>query len=93
MVRTTSTSNGIMVVPFRRTGVTTHSNQTAGMAPKFLSVRDFAAIYNVGVTKAYQMMGAGELPSIKIGKLTRIRIEDADSWANGLPARVASPLA
>jgi excisionase family DNA binding protein len=73
--------------------VTTHFNQATRIAPKFLSVRDFAATYNLGVTKAYQLMGAGELPSIKVGKLTRIRVEDADSWANGLPRRLADPLA
>lgn len=57
---------------------------------RLLSVREFSTLYGVGITKTYQFMNSGHLRSVKVGHSTRIRSEDAEAWAAGLPLRSAA---
>jgi excisionase family DNA binding protein len=56
---------------------------------KLLSVREFTRWAGVGMTTTYGLMKAGALKSVKIGNLTRIKIEEAERWAASLPERAA----
>jgi excisionase family DNA binding protein len=56
-------------------------------AKQFLSVREFAALYGIGLTNTYALLKRGELRALKVGVLTRIRREDAEAWAANLPVR------
>lgn len=44
-----------------------------------LKTPEAAKLLNIGKTKAWQMVYAGELPSIKIGHARRIRRSDLDA--------------
>ncbi len=52
-----------------------------------ISIKQFSASYGVGVTSAYKLIATGQLKAVKIGKLTRIRVEDAEAWNAQLPVR------
>ena len=54
------------------------------MNKPLLTIDEFKAIYGVRRTKVYEMLDKGELRAVKIGRLTRIRAEDAQMWAEGL---------
>jgi excisionase family DNA binding protein len=56
-------------------------------AKQFLSAREFAALYGIGLTNTYALLKRGELRALKFGVLTRIRREDAEVWASNLPVR------
>ena len=56
------------------------------MNKPLLSIVEFVAMYGVCRTKVYGMLQRGELRAVKIGRLTRIRAEDAQIWAEGLEA-------
>ena len=58
-----------------------------GFTKRLMTVREFAGLYGVGVTKAYEFMKDGRLRSVKVGHSTRIRTEDAEAWAASLPLR------
>ncbi|MGE5608200.1 MAG: helix-turn-helix domain-containing protein [Bacillota bacterium] len=53
---------------------------------KLLTIPEFCDAYGTKRSKTYELIAAGELPAVKIGRLTRIRVEDADAWAAGLKA-------
>src|SRR5687768_5397515 len=54
------------------------------MNKPLLSIAGFIDMYGVRRTKVYEMLDKGELRAVKIGRLTRIRAEDAQMWAEGL---------
>jgi excisionase family DNA binding protein len=56
------------------------------MNKPLLTIAEFKAMYGVRRTKIYEMLQKGELRAVKIGRLTRIRAEDAQTWAEGLEA-------
>src|SRR5690242_3396450 len=41
--------------------------QTAGMAPRFLTVADVAETLNITGTQVYALLRSGELPAIQLG--------------------------
>jgi excisionase family DNA binding protein len=44
----------------------------------FLTVRELASLLRVSRTKAYQLVAAGEVPSVRVGGQVRIPREDLD---------------
>lgn len=63
------------------------------------SIAEFCNWAGIGRTMAYQQIGEGKLPTLKIGKRTLIRVSDAEAWlaslvkntgANGAPAKEAA---
>jgi excisionase family DNA binding protein len=54
------------------------------MRNTFLTIAEFCTFYRVSRTTAYRQIKAGLLPIIKIGRATRIRVSDAESWAANL---------
>lgn len=55
--------------------------------PNFLTVSDFLKRYSISRTHFYREVNREAIPIIKIGRLTRIRIEDAEAWADALPVK------
>lgn len=54
--------------------------------PVFLKVDECAALYGVSRATLYALLMSGELPSVKIGRLRRVRRSDALTYAAQLPA-------
>ena len=46
-----------------------------------LSIPDFCRENKVSRSYAYRMLRDGTLKGVKVGRLTRIRREDAEAWA------------
>jgi hypothetical protein len=52
---------------------------------ELLPLKSFCERFGVSRTLAYREIGAGRLVARKIGKLTRISLDDARAWAEALP--------
>ena len=50
----------------------------------FLTIADFCSAYRLSKTTAYRQINAGLIPIIKVGRATRIRVSDAETWAANL---------
>ena len=55
------------------------------MDSELLSIKSFTERFGVSRTLAYREIGAGRLAARKVGKLTRISLDDARAWADALP--------
>jgi excisionase family DNA binding protein len=51
-----------------------------------LSIAEAAAAARISRTKLYELIGAGEVKAIKIGRSTRIVAADLRDWLASLPA-------
>jgi excisionase family DNA binding protein len=51
-----------------------------------ITINEFCQRYKVSRSLAYRLLSDGRLRAVKVGRLTRIRQEDADAWARGLGA-------
>ena len=49
-----------------------------------LTVPEFCRHYNVSRSLLYRMLREEQIVAVKVGRLTRIRREDADAWARRL---------
>lgn len=58
-------------------------------SPRLLTVEQFAERVNMGRTTAYAKVAAGEVESVKIGKLRRIPAEEVDRYVDRLIAEQA----
>ena len=52
---------------------------------RLLKVPEFLELYSISRTAFYREVGAGRLSLTKIGKASRIAIDDAETWAASLP--------
>lgn len=59
---------------------------------ELLPISEFCKRFGISRTVAYREIGAGRLAARKVGKLTRIALDDARAWADALP-RVRSKVA
>lgn len=48
--------------------------------PRLLNAQEVAAALNMGLSTIYMLMERGELPSIRIGRSVRIRLEDLEKF-------------
>ena len=51
-----------------------------------ITIDEFCTQYRVSRSLAYRLLSDGRLRAVKVGRLTRIRQEDAEAWARGLGA-------
>ncbi len=51
------------------------------MQSQLLSIPEFCRENKLSRSYAYRMLGNGTLTAVKVGRLTRIRREDAEAWA------------
>lgn len=58
--------------------------------PELLTIVDVAKRLNVGRSKIYLMLAAGELHAVKIGRATRVSAAEVDRVVKALPAAAYS---
>jgi excisionase family DNA binding protein len=51
-----------------------------------IRVSEFAQMFDIGRTKAYAMVRAGEIPSVRIGTALRIPVEGLQAYIGSLAA-------
>lgn len=56
------------------------------MKPIALSIPEAAAAIGVGRSTFYKMIASGEIPVIKIGNRTLVRVADLEDWVARQPA-------
>jgi excisionase family DNA binding protein len=56
------------------------------MESALLSIPAFCREYSVSRSLTYRLIRNGDLAAVKVGRLTRIRREDAEAWAATLAA-------
>lgn len=54
---------------------------------EFMTVNDFMKRFGISRTKFYREVNRNAIPIVKVGRLTRIRVSDANAWANALPTK------
>jgi excisionase family DNA binding protein len=47
---------------------------------EWLSLKDVQQLLGIGRTKAYQLVGTGEVPAVRIGRCIRINRRELDEW-------------
>jgi excisionase family DNA binding protein len=52
------------------------------MGERLLKPADVAEILQVSKAHAYILMKRGEIPSVRIGKIVRVRLEDLERYIN-----------
>lgn len=52
------------------------------MGERLLKPSDVAEILQVSKAHAYVLMKRGEIPSVRIGKIVRVRLEDLERYIN-----------
>lgn len=52
---------------------------------RLLKIPEFLELYNISRTAFYREVNEGRLVLTKIGKASRVAIEDADAWVAALP--------
>lgn len=58
-----------------------------GLDKQLLTVNEFAAIYNLGRSTAWQLLKDGVVPSVSVGSRRYIRKSDAETWCASLTPR------
>ena len=63
---------------------------TTGVPPLLLSVNEAARVLQIGRSKLYELLAAGELPVVRIGRSVRIPTAALEQWVQ---RRTSAPLA
>lgn len=53
------------------------------MEKEYLKVREVAEFLQIGRTQAYELVGSGEIPSVRIGGSVRVSRKELDRWLEG----------
>lgn len=53
---------------------------------QLLTIEEFGGAYGVSRSRTYELLAAGELSAVKVGRATRIPAEAAEAWKRSLPA-------
>lgn len=51
---------------------------------RLLDIAEVAIALHCGKSYAYELIAKGDIPSVKLGRLTRVRVEDIDVYINRL---------
>ena len=51
---------------------------------RLLDIAEVATALHCGKSFAYELVAKGDIPSVKLGRLTRVRVEDIDVYVNRL---------
>ena len=60
--------------------ISTQATNDTDLSPTFLTVEQIAKRLYVGRSTAYNMINAGEIPSIRFGRLIRIPLSALDAY-------------
>jgi excisionase family DNA binding protein len=47
---------------------------------EWISLREMQQILGIGKTKAYELVAAGDIPSVRIGRSIRVSRQDLEHW-------------
>jgi excisionase family DNA binding protein len=47
---------------------------------EWLTLAEVQRVLGLGRTKAYQLVGTGEIPAVRIGRVIRVNREELESW-------------
>jgi excisionase family DNA binding protein len=61
------------------------------MGERLLKPADVAEILQVSKAHAYVLMKRGEIPSVRIGKIVRVRLEDLELYINKKTTQYENP--
>jgi excisionase family DNA binding protein len=61
-------------------------------SPVLLSVEECQAALNLGRTKIYELLSAGSLPSVRVGRRRLVRADELAAWVNSLGRFVVIPI-
>lgn len=61
------------------------SSKDAGQTPRYMAINPFCAFSGLTRYKLYELLGAGDIRAIKVGKRTLIDVEHALAWLGSLP--------
>tara|TARA_B100000678_G_scaffold290613_1_gene303995 strand:- start:7068 stop:7268 length:201 start_codon:yes stop_codon:yes gene_type:complete len=53
--------------------------------PELITIEQFCERYAVSRSTLYRLVESDDISLIKIGRASRIRLEEAERWARGLP--------
>lgn len=65
------------------------TKEVTNMEKELLTAREVQQILGLGLSKVYDMMARGELPTLRVGRLIRVPRQALDEWmdARTVPAR------
>jgi excisionase family DNA binding protein len=58
-------------------------NQESGPAKLLLTLTEASQVLAISRSKLYELLNAGHLPSVHIGRSRRIRVKDVEDFVNG----------
>ena len=61
-----------------------HSKQAPANAPLLITIREAATILRLGRSKVYELIGAGELEVVHIGRACRLPIDGVEAYVERL---------
>ncbi len=50
---------------------------------EYLKVPEVAGVLRIARSRAYELVGSGEIPSIRIGRSVRVNRRELDAWLEG----------
>lgn len=50
---------------------------------EYLKVPEVAEFLQIGRSRAYELVGSGEIPSVRIGRSLRVSRKDLERWLEG----------
>jgi excisionase family DNA binding protein len=62
------------------------------METRLLKSEEVAEILQVSKAHAYVLMKRGEIPTVRIGKIVRVRLEDLERYINEKAAQNENPI-
>jgi len=62
------------------------------METRLLKSQEVAEILQVSKAHAYVLMKQGEIPTVRIGKIVRVRLEDLERCINGKATQDVHPI-
>jgi excisionase family DNA binding protein len=65
--------------------------QTQPFQQQAMDLASFCRQYSIGRVKTYELINAGELTAVKVGRKTLIPVNSAESWFGSLPKLRAKP--
>ncbi|GGE43190.1 hypothetical protein GCM10011367_17350 [Marinicauda pacifica] len=63
----------------------TTTDKSRELPARALTIADFVRAYGISRAKTYELLKAGELRAVKVGRRTLVPVTAAEAWFNALP--------
>lgn len=57
---------------------------------KLITIADFCRDYSVSKTQFYRYVNSGIIPLIKLGRMSRVKVSDAENWIASLQEKAVA---